>query len=63
MVEENKMAEVNKMAEDSCECSCIFPRCPSCGKGYLLPFSYKEDVFEKWRCSECGHTIEKRDRN
>ena len=34
--------------------ACIFPR------GYLLPFSYKEDVFEKWRCSECGFTVEKR---
>jgi len=51
------------MAEEKCCDSCIFPKCPSCGKGYLLPFSYKEDVFEKWKCSECGHTIEKRERN
>ena len=43
------------MVEDNC----IFPKCPSCGKGCLLPFSYKEDVFENWKCSECGHTIEK----
>jgi len=40
--------------------NCIFPKCQKCGKGYLLPFSYKEDVFEKWRCSECGFTVEKR---
>ena len=41
--------------------ACIFPKCRKCnGKGYLLPFSYKEDVFEKWRCSECGFTVEKR---
>tara|TARA_Y100000310_G_C20356328_1_gene656836 strand:+ start:75 stop:245 length:171 start_codon:yes stop_codon:yes gene_type:complete len=56
MVEEN-------MVENSCCDFGIFPKCPSCGKGCLLPFSYKEDVFEKWRCSECGHTIEKRERN
>ena len=43
--------------------SCIFPRCPECDKGYLLPFSYKEDVFEKWKCSnpECEYTVKKRD--
>ena len=39
---------------------CIFPKCPSCGKGYLLPFSRGEDVFEIWKCSECGHTVMKR---
>ncbi len=53
------MVEDDKMTEDKC----IFPKCPSCGDGYLLPFSYKEDVFEKWKCSKCGHTIEKRERN
>ncbi len=42
--------------------ACIFPKCTKCGKGYLLPFSYKEDVFEKWKCSECGFTVEKRER-
>jgi len=39
---------------------CIFPKCSKCGKGYLLPFSRGEDVFEKWKCSECGFVIEKR---
>ena len=40
----------------------IFPKCPRCGEGVLLPFSYKEDVFEKWKCSikECSYTVEKR---
>ena len=40
--------------------ACIFLKCPKCKKGYLLPFSRGEDVFEKWKCSECGYTIEKR---
>lgn len=39
---------------------CIFPPCPKCEAGYLLPFSYQDDVFEKWKCSECSHVIEKR---
>jgi len=46
------------MAEENT--NCIFPKCAKCGDGYLLPFSRAEDVFEKWKCSECGHTIEKR---
>ncbi|MFH1425604.1 MAG: hypothetical protein ABIG28_02655 [archaeon] len=48
--------------EEECACndSCIFPKCPECGKGYLLPFSRGEDTFEWWRCSVCKHTIEKR---
>jgi len=41
--------------------ACIFPKCPECKKGYLLPFSYEKDVFEKWKCSVCGHTVRKRD--
>jgi len=43
--------------------SCIFPKCPKCGNGYLLPFSFKEDVFEKWKCSnpECDFIVRKRD--
>jgi hypothetical protein len=41
--------------------ACIFPKCPRCGEGYLLPFSFKEDVFEKWQCSnpECDFILEK----
>ena len=39
----------------------IFPKCPECKEGYLLPFSFKEDVFEKWKCTKCGHTIKKHD--
>jgi len=28
-----------------------------------LPFSYKEDVYEKWKCSnnDCQHTIMKKE--
>ena len=58
-MEENNMAEDN-LKVTSENNNCIFPKCPSCGKGYLLPFSRSEDVFEIWKCSECGHTIQKR---
>ena len=49
------------MAEN-CDCDCVFPKCPACGKGYLLPFSYKEDVFEKWKCSNpnCDFVVNKK---
>ena len=49
------------MAEDSC----IFPKCPECGEGHLLPFSFKEDVFEKWKCSnpKCDFMVKKREDN
>ena len=49
-----------KMVEEDNN-SCIFPRCPQCEKGYLLPFSFKEDVFEKWKCTafECGFVLKK----
>ena len=42
--------------------NCMLPKCPKCNNGHLLPFSFKEDVFEKWKCSnpECGYTVEKR---
>ena len=47
------------MVEDNC----IFPKCPNCDKGYLLPFSFKEDVFEKWKCSNsnCNYNVRKRE--
>jgi len=50
------------MEDKKCECggNGIFPKCPECGEGVLLPFSYKEDVFEKWKCAKCEHTIQKR---
>ena len=49
------------MAEEE-SFKCIFPKCPKCGKGCLLPFSYKEDVFEKWKCSnpECDFVVQKK---
>ena len=42
---------------------CIFPKCLKCEKGYLLPFSFKEDIFDKWKCSNpnCDYTIRKRE--
>ena len=51
-----KMEQENKQTKDNN----IFPSCPKCDNGFLLPFSRGEDVFEKWKCSECGYTIEKR---
>tara|TARA_Y100000034_G_scaffold112143_1_gene145839 strand:- start:2220 stop:2366 length:147 start_codon:yes stop_codon:yes gene_type:complete len=41
--------------------NCIFPKCHECTKGFLVPFSFKEDVFEKWKCTKCGHIIRKND--
>jgi len=40
--------------------SSIFPECPECGEGHMVPFSFKRDVFEKWRCTKCKYTVEKR---
>lgn len=37
-----------------------FPACPQCKEGNLLPFSFKTDVFEFWKCSKCGYKIEKK---
>jgi len=53
--------EKNSCCSDS---NCIFPKCPKCGNGYLLPFSFKEDVFEKWKCSnpECDFILKKHDK-
>jgi len=57
------------MAEENEKCNHdpdfnIFPKCPRCGEGVLLPFSFKEDVFEKWKCSnpECGYVVKKHER-
>ncbi len=38
----------------------IFPPCPECKKGYMIPFSRGEDIFELWRCTNCRMTIHKR---
>jgi len=48
--------------ESNKKSACIFPQCPKCGKGYLVPFSFKEDVFEKWKCTEldCRYEVGKR---
>jgi len=38
----------------------FFPKCPECNDGVLVPFSFKEDVFEFWKCTHCGYKIAKR---
>ena len=50
------------MAENECKDCCMFPKCPKCKEGYLVPFSFKEDVFEKWKCTHCEFELRKRDR-
>jgi hypothetical protein len=41
----------------------IFPKCPKCDKGVLVPFSFKNDVFEKWKCTnpDCDYVLHKRE--
>ncbi len=56
------MVEEIDMAEENCCTNSIFPKCPKCGKGVLVPFSFKEDVFEKWQCTECEFVLEKKRR-
>jgi len=38
----------------------IWPVCPKCKEGAMVPFSFKEDVFEFWKCIGCGYKVEKR---
>jgi len=45
--------EAAKMAE-------FFPPCPKCEKGYLIPFSRGQDIFELWKCTNCAYTLNKR---
>lgn len=58
------MSEEKSECHEGCCSNGIFPKCPECGKGVLLPFSFKEDVFEKWKCSDsdCEYTVDKRRR-
>ncbi len=39
----------------------IFPKCPVCEEGDLVPFSFGEDVFEKWKCTSCGYVLQKKE--
>ena len=44
----NKMEEQETNKTKAREnAKCIFPPCPKCNEGFLLPFSRGEDVFEK----------------
>ncbi|MCU0798670.1 MAG: zf-TFIIB domain-containing protein [Candidatus Thermoplasmatota archaeon] len=38
----------------------LFPKCPKCDKGNLVPFSRGQDIFEIWKCTNCAYTINKR---
>lgn len=40
----------------------IFPECPQsdCENGVLVPFSFGEDVFEKWKCTQCKYVLKKK---
>lgn len=31
--------------------NCIFPPCPKCGDGYLVPVSDGKEVVAKWVCT------------
>lgn len=50
-----------KMTEEIEKNFSIFPKCPKCQTGDLLPFSFREDVFDQWKCSnpDCNYTIKK----
>jgi|APFre7841882654_1041346.scaffolds.fasta_scaffold167772_1 hypothetical protein len=39
---------------------CIFPPCPKCEKGHMIPFSMGHDVFELWKCTNCTHIVYKK---
>ena len=48
--------------------NCIFPPCPKCNKGYLVPLSAFSEkgvslVFSSWVCTnpECSYTIHQHD--
>ena len=38
----------------------IFPPCPRCKNGHMIPFSMGHDVFEVWKCSNCTHVVYKK---
>ena len=38
----------------------IFPPCPQCNEGFMVPFSRGQDIFELWKCTKCGYVVNKR---
>ena len=38
----------------------IFPQCPKCHEGHMVPFSRGQDIFELWKCTNCQHTLYKK---
>jgi len=57
---EKCMEEENKKTGHDMGKRGIFPACPKCEEGALVPFSFKDDVYEFWKCTHCGHKIEKK---
>ena len=45
--------------ENQKENNCTWPPCPECGEGYMVPFSFKDDVYEKWKCTKCKYLLKK----
>jgi len=39
----------------------IFPPCPKCKEGHLVPFSMGHDVFELWKCTNCDKKVLKKE--
>jgi len=58
-----EVAEMTEENKEGCACNrcCTYPPCPACGEGYMVPFSFKEDVYEKWKCTKCKHLLRKND--
>jgi hypothetical protein len=49
-----------KGEEGEISMECIFPPCPKCEKGHMIPFSMGHDVFELWKCTNCTHIVYKK---
>ena len=43
------------------ENNCAYPVCPKCLEGNLVPFSYQDDVYEKWKCTSCKYVLKKKE--
>jgi len=54
------METENKKSEHNFGSRGIFPACPKCEEGALVPFSFKDDVYEFWKCTHCGYKVEKK---
>ncbi len=57
------MEEMEDIVPIEKENNCAYPICPSCGEGNLVPFSYQNDVYEKWKCTKCRFVLPKKERS